>query len=1003
VAEKQEQPEQQEPAATIAADEAEARQAQERSEPLATETSVAAAQPHSRVERFESFEAWRAQAAHRLRHAILSAEKKTEADSQAIATAFKTPEAQAARQSLLKESLAAETEMWAEWCEREGVENNPMRWKSHRAGSAILSLALSPELRQHGELSEAIGQRWGRNPMEIAETLGADAFVRAKDVADENPRLVHSPSLKRLFGNPGSFLDAMASRGEQLARLGLDPRLALATVDERVPQGALDDPATAADVIKRGSRSIGFSMERWRPRRLASRQEWGRRAASAGFDSLAAWVGAGCGVAEGAAERMAKETWAAQETSLAKIGDEPGRWGISLGGLMEIEVEGERWRARVNAAETLLLPKEMHGMAGGAGEGLIPNVEGMAQLAWLRESTFRHRPARDEASRWGGAPASWARDIERDAFFEKNEADKTALAQEAQDILQRLPDAIPSDARQVAFNALCVALDQTLLAAGRPVASQTARRVCRLRDEESWPDVAANDGRAQALSKAFVGALDWMGKEPDLANRLAQESAAGLLALQVAFAKGWPLTERVEQQAKAWLAELGLTDAGWRLLRRMTPEQGQNLSWTLAGLRMRFEPIVGPDGKDVPDYPDHEGDGLVGKTLAKPLGQLARAGLAPDEALALLGRSEAARPDEALARRLQSVHANAVKSLHLGLIMGWETPRDETGAPLAPPETTPQEAEKMARANAELTRVLGRWAKALAGAGDISAKNGEKEKKNWESSRDEQLRDLADWLADNQREKLGLPREFGMSALRERHDQWALRAAQEQAKRDAAEGARPSERDIQRSLVAGHARSETEIQEAAAQGGWTMAVGEVFGDAEGQAADPSAEGAPAPEWAAIGLASVVALGEEGAAMSHCVGSYVPKCVSGRSRVFRVEQNGQSVGTLELSTPAFDAGVVLGKGQDLSWKVAQFRGKRNAAIESSAAWAFAKEVARLYTEAAAEKKQEAVASGALDRFGERLDAQRAGAKALPGGGQNAPGLLARACRWVMGVR
>lgn len=93
---------------------------------------------------------------------------------------------------------------------------------------------------------------------------------------------------------------------------------------------------------------------------------------------------------------------------------------------------------------------------------------------------------------------------------------------------------------------------------------------------------------------------------------------------------------------------------------------------------------------------------------------------------------------------------------------------------------------------------------------------------------------------------------------------------------------------------------------------------------------------------ATALESGYALLQEGKAMHHCVSSYSKQCHEGRARIFSITRDGKRFGTLELRPNEKDPAAHA---------VAQFKGSCNAAIEPADAWAFAEQIAELYTKAA----------------------------------------------------
>lgn len=65
---------------------------------------------------------------------------------------------------------------------------------------------------------------------------------------------------------------------------------------------------------------------------------------------------------------------------------------------------------------------------------------------------------------------------------------------------------------------------------------------------------------------------------------------------------------------------------------------------------------------------------------------------------------------------------------------------------------------------------------------------------------------------------------------------------------------------------------------------------------------------------AIELCDTQALAEEGNAMSHCVGSYGPRCAAGERRIFSVRKNGKRLATLEIAPGGSGLRIAQLKGQ-----------------------------------------------------------------------------------------
>jgi hypothetical protein len=159
-------------------------------------------------------------------------------------------------------------------------------------------------------------------------------------------------------------------------------------------------------------------------------------------------------------------------------------------------------------------------------------------------------------------------------------------------------------------------------------------------------------------------------------------------------------------------------------------------------------------------------------------------------------------------------------------------------------------------------------------------------------------------------------------------------------------------------------------------------------DPQIEAIESEAAASPLAGWQAIGLASEQALLDEGAGMSHCVGSYGEACAKALSRIFRVvDPSGKPVGTLELRAAGESKGQ-KGLGGATPWTVQQYRGSHNQSIQNADALEFAEEVARAYTRAMALNRAElaraAKTTAQPEGGAEEADArsQLAGALGLP---------------------
>lgn len=95
-------------------------------------------------------------------------------------------------------------------------------------------------------------------------------------------------------------------------------------------------------------------------------------------------------------------------------------------------------------------------------------------------------------------------------------------------------------------------------------------------------------------------------------------------------------------------------------------------------------------------------------------------------------------------------------------------------------------------------------------------------------------------------------------------------------------------------------------------------------------------------YTAVELDSGHLLAEEGLEQRHCVGSYVPACSSGASRIFSLRRSGRRVATIELQ-----------RNHAGEWTLVQIRGKANAVVRDADVLAAGQAVAQAYARAAAE--------------------------------------------------
>jgi hypothetical protein len=517
-----------------------------------------------------------------------------------------------------------------------------------------------------------------------------------------------------------------------------------------------------------------------------------------------------------------------------------------------------------------------------------------------------------------------------------------------------------------------------------------------LRMSAAGPSFSRSGHYSRFEQLAWIAEFNRVAARPDQAKNLLS-SGAGRLALRLGIVFGKKLGERDEQDAKAFLAQHGLGEPGWRLFAKMEPVAADAISAHFSCEAHRLSPSE-----------------LRAQTaasavwLAAALNELAAANVAPDRAAALLTQptSESGRHHrglcavlgldaekierlarkeepaqarkvadwmEALSRKIRRVERGGDRARAVAmaeeLARGYE--RRETPLPGFPPAARqeapalPAADDPTLHARHEMARALAQWAEqtrqdanARAAARRLDADAAERDVS--EIVR-QGVGELGDWLAAEPGARALLPRRFGASALFARSQEWHERVAIEALRRAEEIKQAPLIAQAEESARRGHAESLDAARADAFAGRWSMAIGEISGAdlASLAAAKPETSGLDGEfaGWVAVGLPSALSLAEEGRAMSHCVGSYAPYCVEARSRIFSVRSpEGQAVGTLEIrAQDATDKELANAREQGFKgarfqvWRTSQFLGKRNARIENSLALRFAERVARAYTE------------------------------------------------------
>jgi len=698
-------------------------------------------------------------------------------------------------------------------------------------------------------------------------------------------------------------------------------------------------------------------------------------------------------------KEIAASDWA--DALIRERREENGETILAVANAFSVLVGAENWRVLAEPSEMDLLnaaiERQKEGMADGFAQGITQPLGWFSSEASVSE---RNKDARDKMlqetffslikklSTRSGAELARETAAQKDARL-------ALLAQEGDrsELLAKRPDAL--------WQAVCAKLDQRAgLAAGHfaPIAQVTNEMM--LESDEHW------------LRSSFLATLSKVAENPLEVARLRSQSAAGQLAVHTGVRMNWPMSERLEQRLKAHLESHGLTNAAWRLLRRMPSnavpslfERAQGHGFALAG-------------------------SLAAREIALVFNAASEAGLSEASAAALLGVSK--RPSRAAHRQKPQRLWEKV-----GLAVGLPTPllNEEDGARVSeafkkaprpwigkhladsadnkPKKFDPRRVEKIAEEDArewalavetsrsclpgreesdteratrlEVTRALAEWAleqeakaraQGLAGEALLEARD----------VVGGMVSDLGDWLSQDLGAREALPKRFGTSALVERMRDWHQRLARQKALEDASVYAAAIRSAAAKMIREGHAASGEDVEAAIKEGRWPMAAERVDGlgielaqrleeglrEAQGQAralandedakslareihekALAEAKEAPFAGWVAVGLADHVALHDEGAAMSHCVSSYAEKCAQAISRVFSVQDpEGQRVGTLELRRESESWQGGKSGEEEPRWSVVQYRGKHNHSIRNPTALLFAQKVALAYGEAAA---------------------------------------------------
>ena len=470
-----------------------------------------------------------------------------------------------------------------------------------------------------------------------------------------------------------------------------------------------------------------------------------------------------------------------------------------------------------------------------------------------------------------------------------------------------------------------------------------------------------SDWSVNALSASHE-TLRWISQHADAVQSLAAAGMPGAFLLARSFAEKTAPNEKVEQELKASWKKMGMTDAGWKLLRKMPVKK--NLRW------MKSEGLT-PERHS--GQAGIQRDIWTEKQVALAASMLAAAQVPPEHALALLS--------EATSHDAQGERRGA----------GRRTPVGEAAALVIAMCQAPEGLADGAAKSAEMARALASWAWSREQSGAGKTESGAIQLGVWK-----------DWLERSIDAWENLPRRFGHATLTRRTNEWHADLAEMKAAGGSATMMSLVLETAKQALLVGHAPTAQSVKDAARAGAWPMAVGEIRGDdliaaareaakaaqekaAEKKEAKKPASGAaenasgneneksgenkeaspektlgmeldaepalsldaalPLAGWTAMGLCTEGELLREGRDQGHCVGSYATSCAQAGTRIFSLRNpQGDLSGTLELR------GQAEGESGP-SWVRAQFLGKHNKRVTHPAAIALAEQVAAIYTRAA----------------------------------------------------
>jgi hypothetical protein len=466
---------------------------------------------------------------------------------------------------------------------------------------------------------------------------------------------------------------------------------------------------------------------------------------------------------------------------------------------------------------------------------------------------------------------------------------------------------------------------------------------------------ARGAARGEWGATSLAMAMRWAGQNPGAVRSAADSGAAGAMALRADFQDECravqPLTrpsDRLEQALKSIWKEAGLSDAGWRYLRRL-PANGLVARHLVASSRLQeqLSKEKGSEPKricwsDRERETERQEDEL--RSLANCLNCFAQANASTEGAESLMRLSAQGVGDSAIAvsdlmRTAPREGADALKSEMLRALCEWAA------------ETEKKPRQERRAGEPAITRV-------------------------------NQLRAWGDWLSRKEGAWDELPRRFGAQTLERRTQAWHAELAILTASAKKSKNGPEILNALGETLRAGHARNAEEAISRAKDGRWAMAVERLSGDdliaqaelaraareklkqlaAENEGADPTAlaeslseaerlalqAAVPAAKaralegWEAVGLATEADLLKEGREHGHCVGSYASACINNHSRIFSLRNpNGKLMGTLEIA-PA--------RGGDNEWRQKQFLGKHNSQVTSPEARELADQVLAAYARA-----------------------------------------------------